>query len=70
MRIKIQDSEDDGSIYNMHEVCLGTLRKKGMDEFKIDETSRAFFFERYNCLRFTSPDKNGNIILDYGIYLA
>ena len=24
-------------------------------------------FERYNCPRFTSPDNNGNIILDYGI---
>jgi len=66
----IQGNEDDGSIYNMHGVCLDTLRKKGMGEFKIDETSRAFFFERYNCPRFTSPDKNGNIILDYGIYLA
>lgn len=24
-------------------------------------------FERYNCPRFTMPDENGNVILDYGI---
>jgi hypothetical protein len=24
-------------------------------------------FERYNCPRYTMPDNNGNVILDYGI---
>jgi hypothetical protein len=24
-------------------------------------------FERYNCPGFTTPDNNGNVILDYGI---
>ena len=24
-------------------------------------------FERYNCPRFTTPDEEGNVILDYGI---
>ena len=24
-----------------------------------------WYFERYNCPRYTSPDKKGNVILDY-----
>lgn len=27
-------------------------------------------FERYNCPRFTTPDAQGNVILDYGVPLA
>jgi len=66
----IKGSQDDGSIYGMHDQCLATLKEKGMGGLKTDETDRAFFFERYNCPRFTEADKQGNVILDYGIYLA
>lgn len=27
-------------------------------------------FERYNCPGFTTPDEQGNVILDYGISIA
>jgi hypothetical protein len=32
--------------------------------------SDAVAFERYQCPRYTTPDENGNVILDYGIKLA
>lgn len=66
----IKGKENDGSIYDMHEKCLEKLKENGMEEYKTDNTNRCFFFERYNCPRFTEKDAQGNIILDYGVYLA
>ena len=66
----IKGSEDDGSIYDMHDRCLEKLGENGMGEFKTSEDGRAYFFERYICPRFTEKDADGNVILDYGIYLA
>lgn len=66
----IKGREDDGSIYGMHEKCLEKLKENGMGEYRKAEDGRAYFFERYNCPRFTEKDEQGNIILDYGIYLA
>ena len=65
----IQGKGDDGSIYGMHDKCLETLRENGMGEYRKSEDGRSYFFERYNCPRFTQNDENGNVILDYGIYL-
>lgn len=66
----IQGKENDGSIYAMHENCLERLSENGMSHYRVGEDNRAYFFERYNCPRFTEKDEQGNIILDYGIYLA
>ena len=66
----IKGAEHDSGIYHMHDQCVAALTENGMGDFKKDDTGRAFFFERYNCPRFTTPDEDGNIILDYGIYLA
>ena len=37
---------------------------------RVDAENRTCFFERYVCPRFTTPDENGSVILDYGIFLA
>ena len=66
----IKGKEEDGSIYGMHEQCLERLRENGMGNYRKDHTDRSFFFERYNCPRFTGKDEQGDVILDYGIYLA
>lgn len=66
----IKGGENDGSIYDMHEECLQKLEENCMGNYRTDNTNRSFFFERYNCPRFTDKDEQGNIILDYGIYLA
>ena len=34
-----------------------------------DEQDALWSFERYTCPRFTDPDEDGNIILDYGYFL-
>lgn len=66
----IKGMEIDGSIYDMHEQCLQRLGESGIYKYRTDNTNRAFLFERYNCPRFTDKDDEGNIILDYGVYLA
>jgi len=66
----IYGNADDGSIYHMHDACREALREKGMGAFKKEDTCQSFFFERYVCPRFTQADEQGNVILDYGIYLA
>ena len=45
-------------------LAMGALAEKGWS-FSQD----AWFFERYNCPRFTDPDEKGNVILDIGAYL-
>jgi hypothetical protein len=65
----IKGSRDDGSIYGMHEQCVEALKNNGMGEFFYDEKKYLYHFERYNCPRFSEQDENGDVILDYGIYL-
>ena len=45
-----------------HSQCLEVIRAKGMTRFEDN-----WCIERYQCPRFTTPDENGNVILDYGI---
>ena len=56
--------ENSGDFYAMetHEMCLEALKEQG---FTRREDS--WCFERYQCPRFTTPDEQGNVILDYGI---
>jgi hypothetical protein len=37
--------------------------------YKISDGDAGWCFERYACPRYTTPDKNGNIILDICFYL-
>ena len=66
----IKGKESDGSIFDMHDKCIAKFQENGMGNFKGDDENRASFFERYNCPRFTEKDELGDVILDYGIYLA
>ncbi len=45
-----------------HQLCLSQLAQMGFTRKEDD-----WCFERYQCPRFTTPDENGNVILDYGI---
>jgi hypothetical protein len=65
----IKGNADDGSIYWMHEKCVEEMQKENMKFFEHDEKMYLYSFERYSCPRFTEKDEQGNVILDYGIYV-
>ena len=56
--------EHNGEIYGLeaHNLCLEELKRSGWVRREDD-----WCFERYNCPRFTTPDDQGRVILDYGI---
>lgn len=62
----IYGTESDGDIYGKKATIpiYDALVKAGYTVPK-----RGYEFERYNCNRFTKPDKDGKVILDYGIYI-
>lgn len=45
-----------------HERCVAEMARQGMRRKEDD-----WCFERYQCPRYTTPDEDGNVILDYGI---
>lgn len=55
-------------VYCLEHECAESFLKAG---YKIipDEKGAYWFFERYACPRFTTPDENGNIILDICYYI-
>lgn len=56
--------EHSGELYGLeaHNLALAELRRHGWTRIEDD-----WCFERYNCPRFTTPDADGRVILDYGI---
>ncbi len=60
----LYDKEGSGKFFTMdtHNMCLGELKAHNLKRKKDD-----WCFERYNCPRFTTPDGNGNVILDYAL---
>ena len=56
--------EDGEEMYGLeaHNRCLELFAEHGWERREDD-----WCFERYNCPRFTEPDEEGNVILDYGI---
>lgn len=62
----IYGNENNGELYGMdpHNLCMAKITEEG---WQLAEDS--WFFERYQCPRFTSPDEKGNVILDYCAYL-
>lgn len=60
-------NEKSGELYSMEasNLSMGAIREKG---WRYSE--QGWFFERYNCPRFTAPDENGNVILDICAYLT
>jgi len=71
----IKGREDNGEIYGeaAHSMCVNKLRENGFvsirEDFKGPDKVWNWFFERYNCPRFTEKDDEGEVILDYGIYI-
>lgn len=60
----LQAKEGSGDFYTMetHQACLDALAERGYTRSEGD-----WCFERCNCPRYTTPDENGNVVLDYGI---
>ena len=60
----LQDKEYSGEFYTMetHNRCLEEMKNQGFTRKEDD-----WCFERYNCPRFTTPDEEGNVILDYAV---
>ena len=58
--------ENSSEFYTMetHDMCLEELKVHNLIRKEDD-----WCFERYNCPRFTTPDDNGNVILDYAVSL-
>ncbi|MCH5262494.1 MAG: hypothetical protein J1F42_06240 [Lachnospiraceae bacterium] len=56
--------ENSSEFYTMktHDMCLEELKVHNLKRKEDD-----WCFERYNCPRFTTPDANGNVILDYAV---
>lgn len=56
--------EHSGELYGLesHNLALAELERYGWKRVEDD-----WCFERYNCPRFTAPDMEGRVILDYGI---
>ena len=60
----LHDREGSSDFYAMatHEQCLNAMKSAGFVRREDD-----WCFERYQCPRFTTPDEQGCVILDYGI---
>ncbi len=56
--------KDEPALYEMHDACMAAFTQKG---WKIAKD--AWYIERYSCPRFTQPDENGEVILDYVVSL-
>ena len=71
----IKGREDNGEIFGeaVHNMCVHKLRDNGFvrirEDFKGQGKVWNWFFERYNCPRFTEKDADGEVVLDYGIYI-
>ena len=59
----------EGEVYCQEEACANRLQQEGMTVVP-DERGAFWFFERYGCPRFTTPDAEGNIILDICHFVA
>lgn len=55
-------------VYGHEMECYAKLVDQGMKGIE-DKNGACWFFERYGCPRFTTPDKNGEIILDIGYFV-
>lgn len=62
----IYGNESNGELYGIepHNKCMGKIAEQG---WALQDNP--WFFERYNCPRFTTPDEKGNVILDYCAFI-
>jgi predicted transcriptional regulator YdeE len=59
---------NEAEVYMQEERCAKKLEEEGHEVIK-DKEDAFWFFERYGCPRFTTPDENGKIILDICHYI-
>lgn len=57
----LKGKEDNGELYGKEDECMQAMVKAGIT---FPEKKVWWFFERYQCPRFTTPDENGEVILD------
>jgi len=55
----------ENELYGDYNQCVEKLAAEG---FEFD-TNMPLCFERYVCPRFTTPDENGNVVLDIGFFI-
>lgn len=60
--LRDREGSSDFFAYATHEQCLSALRQRGYTRSEDD-----WCFERYACPRFSTPDEEGMVVLDYGI---
>ena len=65
----IYGSDKTGEIYG-HECDVAKELDKAGHPIKHDSTGACWFFERYQCSRFTPQDSDGNVILDIGFFIS
>jgi len=59
---------DEGDLYGKEDKCAGKLADEGYKVIS-DGEGAYWFFERYGCPRFTTPDAEGKVILDVCHYI-
>lgn len=57
------------AVFGQEHVCAARLEQEGMT-IVTDAQGAWWFFERYGCPRFTTPDEDGEIILDICHFIA
>lgn len=55
----------ENELYAGEDAVIEKIKLSGLNP-KTDENGASWYFERYQCPRFTSPDDKGNVILDIG----
>lgn len=60
--LSAKEGSDDFYTMETHEMCLEKLK-----EMKLIRKENGWCIERCQCPRFTAPDEDGNVILDYAI---
>lgn len=67
----VYGSEKNDNIYSYHDDCVQKMMQSGFDMKDNFGRGRGeyWLFERYNCPRYTTPDQNNKIILDYCCYI-
>ena len=65
----IKGKDETGEIYGQEKLVMDSLTAGGV---KVTPYADGVWwtFERYACPRFTSPDEDGNVILDVGFFLG
>ncbi len=61
-------SEAGGELYGHESDVAMKLSEEGIP-IKNDEHGACWFFERYACPRYTTPDEAGNVTLDIGFFV-